>query len=166
MPSEISGGTRVRVYRKPYTMQVPQIWQRVVSTSARRPVAYWIPPTKPEVIERLQIHGIRMKVIKEAREVEVDMIYLDNAPHAKERHGFESIRGTRAPRLRASIRATDVEISCWYRLRSHGSALGDLAIVLLDPSSPDSFFQWGFFLEFLTRSSISKRTSWIRWQRQ
>lgn len=27
--------------------------------------------------------------------------------------------------------------------------LGDLAVVLLEPSSPDSFFQWGFFDEVL-----------------
>jgi hypothetical protein len=28
--------------------------------------------------------------------------------------------------------------------------LGDLAVLLLEPDSPDSFFQWGFFLECLT----------------
>ena len=27
--------------------------------------------------------------------------------------------------------------------------LGDLAILLLEPGSPDSFFQWGFFLSIL-----------------
>jgi hypothetical protein len=27
--------------------------------------------------------------------------------------------------------------------------LGDLAILLLEPGSPDSFFQWGFFLSVL-----------------
>jgi hypothetical protein len=26
---------------------------------------------------------------------------------------------------------------------------GDLAVLLLDPAAPDSFFQWGFFLEAL-----------------
>ena len=30
--------------------------------------------------------------------------------------------------------------------------LGDLAIHLLDPRAPDSFFQWGFFLEILQRT--------------
>ncbi len=30
-------------------------------------------------------------------------------------------------------------------------ALGDLAVLLLEPGSPDSFFQWGFFLESLQR---------------
>jgi hypothetical protein len=29
--------------------------------------------------------------------------------------------------------------------------LGDLAAVLLEPDSPDSFFRWGFFLEVLER---------------
>jgi hypothetical protein len=30
--------------------------------------------------------------------------------------------------------------------------LGDLAAVLLEPASPDSFFRWGFFLEALQRT--------------
>ncbi len=29
--------------------------------------------------------------------------------------------------------------------------LGDLAVILLEPSSTDSFYQWGFFLEVLSR---------------
>ncbi|MBC6946671.1 carboxypeptidase, partial [candidate division KSB1 bacterium] len=28
--------------------------------------------------------------------------------------------------------------------------LGDLAVVLLEPDSPDSFLQWGFFLEIMS----------------
>jgi hypothetical protein len=34
--------------------------------------------------------------------------------------------------------------------------LGDLAIVLLEPASPDSFFQWGFFLECLQRTEYGE----------
>ncbi len=30
--------------------------------------------------------------------------------------------------------------------------LGELAMVLLEPHSPDSFFQWGFFLEIFSRT--------------
>jgi hypothetical protein len=30
--------------------------------------------------------------------------------------------------------------------------LGDLAVVLLEPEAPDSFFRWGFFLESLSRT--------------
>src|SRR5205085_8096218 len=30
--------------------------------------------------------------------------------------------------------------------------LGDLAVVLLEPASPDSFFQWGFFDEILQQT--------------
>jgi hypothetical protein len=33
--------------------------------------------------------------------------------------------------------------------RQHDQPLGELAIFLLDAVSPDSFFQWGFFLEVL-----------------
>ncbi len=30
--------------------------------------------------------------------------------------------------------------------------LGDLAMLLLEPASPDSYFQWGFLLEILNRT--------------
>jgi hypothetical protein len=34
--------------------------------------------------------------------------------------------------------------------------LGDLAVLLLEPGSPDSFFQWGFFLECLQRTEYAE----------
>ena len=36
--------------------------------------------------------------------------------------------------------------------------LGDLAVLLLEPASPDSFFQWGFFPECCSRPSTSRAT--------
>src|SRR5690606_2413431 len=35
---------------------------------------------------------------------------------------------------------------------STDQALGDLAVILLEPGHPDSFFQWGYFLEILERT--------------
>ena len=34
--------------------------------------------------------------------------------------------------------------------------LGLLAALLLEPASPDSFFQWGFFLEMLQRTEYAE----------
>ena len=35
-------------------------------------------------------------------------------------------------------------------------ALGDLAVLLLEPQSPDSFFRWGFMLEVLNRAEYAE----------
>ena len=35
---------------------------------------------------------------------------------------------------------------------STNQSLGDLAVILLEPSSPDSFFQWGFFDQVLQQT--------------
>ncbi|NND45229.1 MAG: carboxypeptidase, partial [Xanthomonadales bacterium] len=34
--------------------------------------------------------------------------------------------------------------------------LGELAAVLLEPQAPDSFFQWGYFLEIFTRTEYAE----------
>lgn len=35
---------------------------------------------------------------------------------------------------------------------STDQSLGDLAMLLLEPEAPDSYFQWGYFLEILQRT--------------
>ena len=49
-------------------------------------------------------------------------------------------------RRRAAARAPAPRAPCACRT---DQPLGDLAVLLLEPASPDSFFQWGFFLEAL-----------------
>ena len=39
---------------------------------------------------------------------------------------------------------------------STDQTFGDLAVVLLEPASVDSFFQWGFFLECLQRTEYAE----------
>ena len=79
----------------------------------RRPKGYYVPVTKPDVIARLKLHGIRMETLPEAR--------TETFP------------------------AGSVHIST-------DQPLGDLAVVMLEPTSRDSLFAWGFFNELLQRT--------------
>jgi hypothetical protein len=69
----------------------------------------------------------------------------DAALTAQPTEGHARVEGkTRLERRRETFPPGTVRIST-------DQPLGDLAVVLLEPDSPDSFFRWGFFLEALER---------------
>ena len=145
--SEISGGQQVIWNGEPRELELPLLYLDTPVEQVERPRAYWVPSTYPEVIERLRLHGIRMERINGAREVEVELLRVDR--HELGRAPFEG---------RVTVTA-EVSPERHTRRFAPGSVrvptdqvLGDLAVLLLDPRSQDSFFQWGFFLACLQRT--------------
>jgi hypothetical protein len=145
--SPVSGAAEVRWTGEPVTWTIPVVTPTRAEPAVARPVAYWIPPHWSEVIERLRRHGIQMEVQPEGQEVAVEMYRLENA--AVEKEAFEG-------HARVSARPV-AENHRWFfppgsvRVPTD-QPLGDLAVHLLEPAAPDSFFQWGFFLEVLQRT--------------
>jgi murein tripeptide amidase MpaA len=113
----------------------------------RRPKAYWIPATKPEVIERLQLHGIHLEEIAHPTTLAVGMYRLvDPKPAAKPFEG----RHLLATKVKAETR-TETFPPRSIRVPTD-QPLGDLVVALLEPESVDSFLSWGFFPEILQRT--------------
>ncbi len=139
-PSEISGGQKVTWTGKATTVEVPLMATDVPDKTAKRPKAYWIPRPWSDVVERLAVHGIEMEVLAEARELDVEMYRLEEPVFAAT--PFEGrIRVSATPvveKRRETFPAGSVRVPT-------DQPLGDLAMLLLEPESPDSFFQWGFF---------------------
>jgi hypothetical protein len=126
--------------------------EAVAGQTADRPKAYWVPPTKPDVIARLAWHGIAMETLTAPLTVSVEMLRLPAAKAAalpfEGRFGIDPgapVRETRAVEFAAgSVRVpTD-------------QPLGSLAMVLLEPQSEDSFFAWGFFPEIMQRTEYAE----------
>jgi hypothetical protein len=103
-----------------------------------RPRAYWIPPAWAEVIERLELHGIRLERIEAPVKEQTEFYHILN------------------PKLETEPYEGHVRVVAEYRRDAAewnfppGSVrvptdqpLGYLAMLLLEPASPDSFFQWG-----------------------
>jgi zinc carboxypeptidase len=112
------------------------------------PRAYWVPPTKPEVIARLRLHGIAVETLDAPRTVEVEMLRLkDPKPAAGpfEGHTALAIGGVVRERRRETFPAGSVRVAS-------DQPLGQLAAILLEPESDDSFLAWGFFPEILQRT--------------
>ncbi len=146
-PSDISGGDRINYTGQPVTLTVPYIKYNEPEVSVTRPRAYWIPPSWPEVIDRLSRHGIYLETIAEPREVVVELARLSEVNLADEPfEGHVPVTAVaRFERRTVTFPAGSVRVPT-------DQPLGDLAVLLLEPDSPDSFFQWGFFLEVLQRA--------------
>lgn len=145
--SAASGRDEVRYTGRPGAPMRIAAHQVEATGHISRPCAYWVPATKPDVIEVLRAHGIQFETITEARTVNVEMERLPAATL--------SAAATEG-RQRASAGAPQRERRDeWMPPGSirvpTDQPLGDLAMILLDPESEDSLFAWGFFNETLQR---------------
>ncbi|HSN49494.1 MAG TPA: hypothetical protein VLR29_12100, partial [Flavobacterium sp.] len=98
---------------------------------------------------------IQMEILKEAREVAVEMYRIQDAKFQDESgksqpfEGHIQVTGNPIPENRnQSFAAGSVYITT-------DQPLGDLAMLLLEPKSADSFLSWGFF------NPIFQRTEYI-----
>lgn len=117
-----------------------------------RPKGYYIPAWCTEVIKRLKLHGIQMETLKEPKEVTVEMYRIKDAKFQNESgkvvpfEGHMQINGTAVPETRKE----KFPVGSLYI--STNQTLGDLAMLLLEPKSADSFLSWGFFNEIFQRT--------------
>ena len=117
-----------------------------------RPKGYWIPALCDEVIKRLQLHGIKMTITTKPSEALVEMYRIKDAKFENDDHstlpfeGHIQVHGTPMLEQHKQIFSTG---SAYI---STDQPLGDLAMILLEPSSPDSYFQWGFFMQIFQRT--------------
>ena len=130
----------------PETWKLPFYGSRP-TLSLKRPTAYWVPATRPDIIERLRLHGIQMETLDAPRTPSVSMLRLVDptlAPRPNEGH------------VQATVKTVEVERRDWtFPLGSvrvtTDQPLGDIVILLLEPQSSESFFAWGLFPEILNR---------------
>ncbi len=138
VPAPVAGGQRIEYLGRPKTITVPR-FAMAPSVQVRRARAYWIPAAWSDVIERVKLHGIRVEELQAPRSLELERYRLED-PRLGE--PFEG----RVP-VTASVRlepGTESFAPGSVRVPTD-QPLGDLAALLLEPQSPDSFFQWGFF---------------------
>jgi murein tripeptide amidase MpaA len=149
-PSPVSGARRVVFTGRPLSVKIP-VARAVPTVTVRRPRAYWIPAAWTEVIERLQLHGIAIERLSAPRKLEVAVYRvrdakLDTAPF----EGHVAVSAALAAERRIETFSTgSVRVPT-------DQPLGDLAVMLLEPASPDSFFRWGFFPEALQQAEYAE----------
>ncbi|MDQ7006535.1 MAG: M14 family metallopeptidase [Acidobacteriota bacterium] len=149
--SPISGDRVVRWTGEPWRGEVPVRAATEPAIVVRRPAAYWVSAAWSDVIERLALHGVRFERLAEPRRVQVEMLRFGEPDFAG--RPFEGRLRVGAPytveRRRWTFPAGSVRVPT-------DQPLGDLAISLLEPEGPDSFFQWGFFPEIFQRTEYAE----------
>jgi len=151
LPSTISGTTRIEYTGKPITRPLAVYRQNEVSLSVPRAKAYWIPSAWNDIVDRLKVHGIAVDRISDARDVDVDMYRLEDPKF--DAQPFEGhVRVVSKVRIE---RRTERFPAGSFRVSTE-QPLGDLAAVLLEPMSSDSFLQWGFFHSIFQRTEYAE----------
>lgn len=159
--SEISGGLVVQWTGEPITRTVPWLEMDEPKVTASRPAAYWIPPAWGEIAERLERHGIEVERTTQPRTLDVDLYRLSEArlvgQNATVADQANAVFEGRARVLATATaeRRTESYPAGSFRVATD-QPLGTLAMLLLEPDSPDSFFQWGYFLEVLQRTEYAE----------
>ena len=113
----------------------------------KRPVAYWIPAYRSDLIERLRLQGVEMETLTAPRTVSLDMLRLNDpklATRANEGHVQASVTDVTAERRERTWPAGSVRVPT-------DQPLGDIVVLLLEPQSSESFFAWGMVTEVLSR---------------
>jgi hypothetical protein len=140
--SDVSGGNWVQFdAAKPITLTVPFYNEARVAAAVAPPAAYIVPPVWTEVVERLELHGLKIERTTKPQVFEVEMYRLTQPKYAPA--SFES-----------RVLLTDFKSATFTEKREFpaGSVIVKLdqpnakaAVHLLEPIAPDSLLRWGFF---------------------
>ena len=106
-----------------------------------------MPSYRADIIERLKIHGVQMETLTAPRTVAVDMLRLVDpkvSGRTNEGHVPITVGEVRPEAKDWTFPVGSVRVPT-------DQPMGDVAILLLEPQSSESFFAWGMFPEVLNR---------------
>jgi hypothetical protein len=153
--STITNADYVEWLGKPLAMKIPNYVANIPIDFITRPKGYWIPVSNDEVIERLKLHGIQMKTISEPQEVKVELYRITDFKFEDESKRVQPFEGHFQVNAQTKTEIQTEMYPSGSVFITTDQPLGDLAMLLLEPSSADSFFSWGFF------HSIFQRTEYM-----
>jgi hypothetical protein len=133
---------------KPILKKVPYLKMEKEVRVTTVPKAYYLPIEWIEVIKKLSGHGIKMEILESPMTEELTYYIVDeyevNSRPTEGRFQFKKASFSQQ-KLTKTLPKGSVRIST-------DQPLGKLAVLLLEPNAPDSFFQWGYFNEILSRT--------------
>jgi len=150
----VSGTEVVRWSGRPLTINIPEIIANKSVFTVETPDAYIVPPAWADVVERIRLHGIEVERLDEPLTTTAEIYRLPAAHIAQPSdwtpNPFEG--HTRIDPGEPDRRLVDTTFPRGSYRISTDQPLGELLVLMLEPQAPDSFLQWGFFLEIFTRT--------------
>jgi len=144
--SPITGRKEIRWLGRPVAFDMP-VFAQEPAAHADLPRAWWVPASRPEVIERLRLHNIAFETLAAPRTVELEMARLQDPR-------LQAASEGRVPLMVGGlVRATRPWTFPAGSVRVPADQPRALvAAALLEPESPESLLAWGFFPEILQRT--------------
>ena len=155
--STVTGADYVEWLGKPVSMKVPNYVANEAINFVIRPKGYWIPASNADVIERLHLHGIQMKTSTEPQEVQVQLYRITDYKFEDENQRALPFEGRFMVNAQTKTEIKTEIYPAGSVYISTDQPLGDLAMLLLEPSSKDSFFSWGFFHTIFQRTEYMEQ---------
>jgi hypothetical protein len=148
--SAVTGQANVRWTGETTETEISVLAMSQATATVRRPARYYVPAAWSPIIAILERQGIDVERLSGDQILKVERYRLPEASLDATNSPFEGRTlfkpGTPVVEHKAiKLRAGSYAIST-------DQALGTLAVVLLEPQAPDSFFQWGYFSEILQRT--------------
>ncbi len=139
--SGISGGKWFRYNGSSETFHIPYFNKQIPKETVKLPEAYILPPEWPDVIQRLDLHGIKYSKLSKPVNVEV-VTYKFKSPAWRNRP-YES-RQTMTNIEYDEIK-TQREYPAGSLVIDMNQRTARVIAYLLEPKARDSFVYWGFF---------------------
>jgi hypothetical protein len=146
--SEITGAEYVKWEGKPITQIVPSLLMDVPELSVPVPKAYWIPAEWSNIIEKMKQHGIEVETLTASKEVKLEFSTVDNYKMGTQ--PYEGMMRVQSSELNRNYKTLTLNPGS-VRIKTD-QPLGELVVILMEPESVDSFYQWGYFNTIFTQT--------------
>jgi hypothetical protein len=138
--SEVSSAPYVTFGTKPIELTVPMYNELRAKDSVVPPLFYIVPKQWTDVIEVLQIHGVKFQRTTAPATIEVETYKFHDVKWPS-----GSFEGRQLPSYRVEAVREKRTFAAGSALVPVAQTLSRLVINLLEPEAPDSFVRWGFF---------------------
>jgi murein tripeptide amidase MpaA len=160
--SDILKGPYVKWTGQPKNYADLPVWvDKVPAIEVEVPKAYWVPPQYHDVIERLRLHGIDYSEIKTAKTISLQQLSARSPEFSK-----TPFEGRFMVTASFDANWVDYMLPAGSIRVSTDQPLGALAVALLQPEAPDSFFSWGFFHGMFQRTEYFENYALLPWIEQ
>lgn len=146
--SLITGEDYVQWTGNPITLTIPNILMDKPESILQLPQAYWLSAEWQHLIEKIKAHGIKFEMIEKPTKIRLTQDFisqykLSNQP-SEGRIRFQEFKTEPITR--------EIEFPAGSIRIPVDQSLGALLVILMEPESVDSFFQWGYFHSILSQT--------------
>lgn len=139
--SDLTGGDWFKYHPdRPVTFRVPYFNRQEPSATVQIPAAYIVPPEWETVIEKFSLHGVRFTKIDKPLKLKVETYHFTDVDYKG-----SSYEGRQQVTTKYEILTEEKEFPAGSVIARTDQPSVRVLVHMLEPSSPDSYLQWGFF---------------------